>query len=71
MKTLLETRGWDHALFIDGADVTSNFALTTRNLAYVEILPQQQINVYSILQKDLLVITKDAIKYLEERLHVE
>ncbi|TMW68661.1 hypothetical protein Poli38472_006129 [Pythium oligandrum] len=71
MKELLESRGWDHALFVDGEEVSTNFLLTTRNLPYVDTLPQHKINVYSILQKDLLVVTADAVKYLEERLHVE
>ncbi|DBA03139.1 TPA: hypothetical protein N0F65_003859 [Lagenidium giganteum] len=71
MKELLATRGWDHALFIDGEEVSTNFHLSTRNLPYVEILPQNKINVYSILKKDLLIVTKDAVKYLEERLHTE
>lgn len=71
MKDLLEKRGWDHALFVDGAEVSTNFLLSTRNLPYVATLPQHKVNVYSILQKDLLVITADAIKYLENRLHVE
>lgn len=71
MKKFLEARGWDHALFIDGHDVATNFLLSTRNIPYVDTLPQHKVNVYSILQKDLLVITKDAVKYLEERLHTE
>ncbi|GAB9473524.1 50S ribosomal protein l4 [Globisporangium polare] len=71
MKQFLESRGWDHALFIDSEEVATNFLLSTRNIPYVDTLPQHKINVYSILQKDLLVITKDAVKYLEERLHTE
>lgn len=71
MKKLLESRGWDHALFIGGEDVASNFVLSTRNIPYVNTLPQHKINVYSILEKDLLIITRDAVKYLEERLHTE
>lgn len=71
MKKLLGGRGWDHALFIGGEEVDGNFLLATRNIPYVDTLPQNKINVYSILQKDLLIITKDAAKYLEERLHVD
>ena len=94
MKELLETRGWDHALFIDGTiwepelhhsletldahrvvpvgeELSANFVLSTRNIPNVDVLAQDRINVYSIMQKDLLIITKDAVKYLEERLHVE
>ncbi|RLN57969.1 hypothetical protein BBJ28_00005508 [Nothophytophthora sp. Chile5] len=71
MKALLGGRGWDHALFIGGEEVTPEFALATNNIPYVDTLPQNKINTYSILQKDLLIITKDAVKYLEERLHVD
>ncbi|KAE8892872.1 hypothetical protein PF005_g9705 [Phytophthora fragariae] len=71
MKKLLGGRGWDHALFVGGEEVESSFMLATRNIPYVDTLPQNKINVYSILQKDLLIITKDAVKYLEERLHVD
>ncbi|KAG6609849.1 50S ribosomal protein L4 [Phytophthora cinnamomi] len=71
MKKLLGGRGWDHALFVGGEEVESSFVLATRNIPYVDTLPQNKINVYSILQKDLLIITKDAVKYLEERLHVD
>ncbi|RLN94277.1 hypothetical protein BBJ28_00006708 [Nothophytophthora sp. Chile5] len=71
MKALLGGRGWDHALFIGGEEVAPEFALATNNIPYVDTLPQNKINTYSILQKDLLIITKDAVKYLEERLHVE
>uniref|UniRef100_M4BFU0 Large ribosomal subunit protein uL4m n=1 Tax=Hyaloperonospora arabidopsidis (strain Emoy2) TaxID=559515 RepID=M4BFU0_HYAAE len=53
------------------ANVDLDFLLATRNIPHVDTLPQHKINVYSILQKDLLIITKDAVKYLEERLHVD
>jgi large subunit ribosomal protein L4 len=71
MRELLYQRRWDHALFIDGQNACENFYLSTRNLPYVDVLSQEQINVYSILQKDLLIITADAVKYLEERLATE
>lgn len=71
MKALLKSRGWDHALFIGGEEIASNFLRSTSNIPYVDTLPQHKVNVYSILQKDLLVITRDAVKYLEERLHTE
>eukprot|EP00644_Phytophthora_capsici_P000057 jgi/Phyca11/100232/e_gw1.4.143.1 len=71
MKKLLGGRGWDHALFVGGEEVESSFQLATRNIPHVDTIAQNKINVYSILQKDLLIITKDAVKYLEERLHVD
>ena len=71
MKKLLGSRGWDHALFVGGATVDSRFVLATRNIPHVDTMPQNKINVYSILQKDLLIVTQDAVKYLEERLYVD
>lgn len=72
MKQILAARGWDHALFIGSEeDVADNFVLSTRNIPHVDVLAQDKINVYSILQKDLLIVTRGAVKYLEERLHTE
>jgi large subunit ribosomal protein L4 len=55
-------------LIIDGAAVDTNFARAARNLPHVDVLPQQGANVYDILRRDTLVLTKDAVKHLEERL---
>ncbi len=57
-----------NALFIDGADVDVNFALASRNLPYIDVLPAQGANVYDILRRDTLVVTKDAVQALEARL---
>lgn len=54
-------------LVIDGAEVSGNFALAARNLPYVDILPVQGINVYDILNREKLVLTKAAIDALEAR----
>ena len=45
-----------------------NFARAAANIAHVDVLPQQGANVYDILRRDTLVLTKDAVKHLEERL---
>ncbi|OQR96945.1 50S ribosomal protein L4 [Achlya hypogyna] len=70
-KQLLESKGWDDALFVDGAEAPKNFVLATRNLARVDVIREQQVNVYSILHKDVLVLSEKTVKYLEERLAVE
>ena len=57
-----------NCLFIDGKEVDVNFALATRNIANVDVLPTIGANVYDILRKDKLVLTKDAVSCLEERL---
>ena len=51
-----------------GAEVDTNFARAAANIAHVDVLPQQGANVYDILRRDTLVLTKDAVKHLEERL---
>lgn len=60
--------GWSSALIIDGAAVNENFERATRNLPQIDVLPQQGANVYDILRRDVLVLTKEAVVQLEERL---
>jgi len=57
-----------NALFIDGAELDLNFALASRNLPFIDVLPAQGANVYDILRCDTLVVTKDAVQALEARL---
>ena len=57
-----------NALFIDGAELNVNFALASRNLPFIDVLPSQGANVYDILRRDTLVLTKDAVQALEARL---
>jgi large subunit ribosomal protein L4 len=64
----LAALGWNSALIIDGAEVDGNFARAAANIPLIDVLPQQGANVYDILRRDTLVLTKDAVKALEERL---
>ena len=66
-KTVKE-RGWKRVLIIDGADVDANFALAARNLEGIDVLPTIGANVYDILKRDTLVITKAGVEALEARL---
>jgi large subunit ribosomal protein L4 len=59
--------GWSNALIVDGATLNANFALAARNLGTIDVLPVQGINVYDILRRDKLVLTKAAIEALEAR----
>jgi large subunit ribosomal protein L4 len=59
--------GWSSALIIDGAEVEQNFALAARNIPMIDVLPVQGINVYDILRRDTLVLTKAAVDALTER----
>ena len=60
--------GWKRALIIDGATVNENFLQAARNIEGLDILPTMGANVYDILKRDTLVITKAGIEALEARL---
>lgn len=64
----VEKLGWHSALIIDGAEIDKNFSLAARNIKGIDVLPQQGANVYDILRRDTLVLTKGAIEKLVERL---
>ncbi len=68
MASRLNKLGWSSVLVIDGAKVDDNFALASRNIPYVDVLPELGANVYDILHRDVLVLTKDAVQALEARL---
>jgi large subunit ribosomal protein L4 len=56
-----------NALFIDGAVVEANFANAARNIPNIDVLPIQGINVYDIMRRKTLVLTKAALDALEAR----
>ncbi len=60
--------GLTSALVIDGAEVNTNFKLAASNIPLIDVLPVQGANVYDILRRDTLVLTKAALEGLEERL---
>jgi large subunit ribosomal protein L4 len=60
--------GWKRVLIIDGADVDANFARAAANIEGIDVLPTMGANVYDILKRDTLVITKAGIEALEARL---
>ena len=60
--------GWKRALIIDGATVNEGFAQAARNIEGLDILPSMGANVYDILKRDTLVLTKAAVEALEARL---
>jgi len=60
--------GWSSVLVVDGETVDANFARAARNIVGIDVLPSQGANVYDILRRDVLVLTKDAVTRLEERL---
>jgi len=60
--------GLTSALIIDGAELDANFALAARNIRNIDVLPVQGINVYDILRRHTLVLTRNALEALEARL---
>ncbi len=60
--------GWKRVLIIDGAEVNENFARAARNIDGIDVLPSMGANVYDILKRDQLVITKAGVEALEARL---
>jgi large subunit ribosomal protein L4 len=60
--------GWKRVLIIDGAEVDANFARAAANIDGIDILPTMGANVYDILKRDTLVITKAGIEALAARL---
>jgi len=60
--------GWKRVLIIDGADLNENFAMAARNIETIDVLPSMGANVYDILKRDQLVITKAGVEALEARL---
>jgi len=68
LREQLSKLGAENALIIGGAELDAAFLKAARNIPLVDVLPQQGINVYDILRRDVLVLSKDAAAYLEERL---
>ena len=55
------------ALIVDGAALDANFVLAARNLPRIDVLPVQGVNVYDIMRRDKLVLTRAAVEALEAR----
>ena len=60
--------GWKRALIIDGAAVNEGFARAAANIDGLDVLPSMGANVYDILKRDTLVLTKAGVEALEARL---
>ena len=64
----VKENGWKRVLVIDGAEVNEDFARAARNLEGVDVLPSIGANVYDILRRDTLVLTRAGVEALEARL---
>ena len=64
----LEALGWTSVLLIDGPEANASFKRAAHNIPKIDVLPTQGANVYDILRRDTLVLTRDAVEHLEARL---
>ena len=67
LKQAFERLDLTNALIIDGAEIEAGFARAARNIPNIDVLPVQGINVYDILRRKRLVLTKAALEALEAR----
>ena len=67
LRSQFEALGLKNVLVIAGAEVDNNFALAARNIPTVDVLPNAGLNVYDVLRRHTLVLTKDAITAINAR----
>ena len=67
LKKQFADLGWKSALIIDGAALDDAFARAARNIPHIDVLPIAGINVYDILRREKLVLTKAAVEALDVR----
>jgi large subunit ribosomal protein L4 len=67
LVSVFDGLGLTNALFIGGAELDANFKLAAQNIPNIDVLPVQGINVYDILRRKKLVLSKAAVEALEER----
>ncbi len=68
MASAMAKFGFDSALIIGGKEIDANFARATANLPKIDVLPSQGANVYDIMRRDVLMLTKAAVSDLTEKL---
>jgi large subunit ribosomal protein L4 len=68
LASQIKKLGWTSALIIDGTTPDTAFCLAARNIIGIDVLPEQGANVYDILRREKLIITKAGLEKLEERL---
>ena len=68
LRAKLHALGVSNALIIGDEKLDNQFAQAAANIPLVDVLPSQGINVYDAVRRDMLVMTKEAVNYVEERL---
>jgi large subunit ribosomal protein L4 len=67
LRATFEKAALKNALIVDGAEPSGKFALAARNLPDIDVLPIEGVNVYDIMRRDKLVLTRAAVEALEAR----
>lgn len=67
LRAQFDKLGLTSALIVDGSELETNFSLAARNIPQVDVLPIEGLNVYDILRREKLVLTKDAVNAIEKR----
>ena len=67
LRAQFETIGLKNALMIAGPEVDANFKLAARNIPLIDVLPNAGLNVYDVLRRDTLVLTRSAVEAIEAR----
>ena len=68
MAAALNKMSITSAVIIGGAELDANFARGCANIPHIDVLPSQGANVYDMVRRDMVVLTKDAVEALTERL---
>lgn len=68
MAKALEKFGFKSALIVGGKEIDANFARATSNIPLIDVIPSQGANVYDIMRREVLVLTKDAVNDITEKL---
>jgi large subunit ribosomal protein L4 len=68
LRTRFDKLGLKNALIITGAEVDKSFALAARNIPNVDVLPNAGLNVYDVLRRETLVLTREAVEAIQARL---
>jgi large subunit ribosomal protein L4 len=67
LRASFDALGLKNALIIAGASVDANFKLAARNIPNVDVLPDAGLNVYDVLRRNTLVLTREAVEAIKAR----
>ena len=71
LRGRFKTLGVKNALVIAGPAVDANFKLAARNIPNVDVLPDAGLNVYDVLRRETLILTRAAVQAIEARFEVK